>query len=53
MLSEDELMQLGDFYMDHVSDYVNRLIDAFPAVPGILFCHHVSGGNMCHPLPRR
>ena len=34
VLSEDELMQLGDFYMDHVSDYVNRLIDAFPARSG-------------------
>lgn len=34
VLSEDELMQLGDFYMDHVSDYVNRLIDAFPACSG-------------------
>ncbi|MEP9307285.1 hypothetical protein ABKU01_03530 [Enterobacter cloacae] len=34
VLSEDELMQLGDFYMDHVSDYVNRLIGAFPARSG-------------------
>lgn len=34
VLSEDELMQLSDFYMDHVSDYVNRLIDAFPARSG-------------------
>lgn len=34
VLSEDELMQLGDLYMDHVSDYVNRLIDAFPARSG-------------------
>ncbi|HAZ4814702.1 TPA: hypothetical protein J5T73_002926 [Enterobacter cloacae] len=34
VLSEDELMQLGDFYMDHVSDYVNRMIDAFPARSG-------------------
>ncbi|HDC4291965.1 TPA: hypothetical protein O8L16_002782 [Enterobacter cloacae] len=34
VLSEDELMQLGDFYMDYVSDYVNRLIGAFPARSG-------------------
>lgn len=35
VLSEDELMQLGDFYMDHVSDYVNRLMMPSRPVPGI------------------
>lgn len=32
--SEDDIMKLGDFYMSNVSDYVNRLIDAFPARSG-------------------
>ena len=34
MHSEDDIMKLGDFYMSNVSDYVNRLIDAFPARSG-------------------
>lgn len=32
--SEEEIMQLCDFYMSNISGYVNRLIDAFPARSG-------------------